>query len=475
MHSPCITPAPSRVQQAPFPARNGSPSCGPHHRRDRARGRRPVAVQRPADAGVANHSRSRLGKAWSRGQQREEDIVTALPVGEIRVGARNRRDLGDVASLAQSIDEIGLLHPIVITPDNTLIAGARRLEALKLLGWKMAPVTVVDLDQIVRGEFAENTERKPFTPSEMVAIAAAIEPLERAKAKQRQGERTDKHLENFSTSSSGRALDKAATIAGFSRPSLLKARAVVEAAEAEPERFGGLVEMMDENGRVDRAFKQLQNLRHQQEHSNRIEHGCTVDDLVALADSGKRFPLIYADPAWPWETWSARGKVDSAPDNHYGTSTIEQIKALPVAALAADDCALLLWGTWPLLPRVIEVIGAWGFTFKSCGFLWTKTTKGAEAVTLDGDGLHWGMGYFTHSNTEYCLLATRGSPKRIAEDVHQVIIAPVGEHGAKPEEVARRIERLFAGPYLELYARRPRENWVSWGDELPPTELQAAE
>jgi N6-adenosine-specific RNA methylase IME4 len=213
----------------------------------------------------------------------------------------------------------------------------------------------------------------------------------------------------------------------------------------------------------------LQILRHQQDHSNRTQDGCTIDDLVALAESGNRFSVIYADPAWPWETWGgASGKVRSSPDNHYGTSAIDEIKALPVERLATDDCALLLWGTYPWLPQVIEVIEAWGFVFKTAGFLWIKTTKAAEVVTLDGDGLHWGMGYFTRSNAEYCLLATRGSPKRIAEDVHQIILAPVGEHSAKPEEAARRIERLFAGPYLELYARRPRENWTYWGDELPP-------
>lgn len=257
-----------------------------------------------------------------------------------------------------------------------------------------------------------------------------------------------------------------------SRKQVEKRAAVVEAAHNEPKRFGGLVEMMDENGRVDRAFKQLQILRHRQEHADRAQDGCTVDDLVALAASGKRFSVIYADPAWSFDTWSAKGKILSSPDKHYGTCTTEEIKALPVAPLAADDCSLLLWGIWPLLPQVIEVISAWGFAYKSCGFLWAKTKKAAEAVTLDGDGLHWGLGYATRSNSEYCLLATKGSPKRIAEDVHQVIVAPVGEHSAKPEEAARRIEQLFGGPYLELYARRPRDGWTVWGNELPSMEMK---
>jgi len=78
------------------------------------------------------------------------------------------------------------------------------------------------------------------------------------------------------------------------------------------------------------------------------------------------------------------------------------------------------------------------------------------------------MGFATRSNTEPILLATRGHPLRLAADVHQVIIAPVGEHSAKPDEAYRRIERLYPGPYLELFARKAREGWTTWGDELPP-------
>ena len=149
----------------------------------------------------------------------------------------------------------------------------------------------------------------------------------------------------------------------------------------------------------------------------------------------------------------------SHPDNHYETSGIDEIKALPVAALAAKDATLLLWGTWPQLPAVLEVIEAWGFTYKTVAFVWVKQNP-------SGDGLHTGMGYWTRANSEYCLLATKGSPKRIAPDVHQIVMAPLGEHSAKPEEVRRRIERLLDGPYLELYARKATDGWTCWGNEI---------
>jgi N6-adenosine-specific RNA methylase IME4 len=81
------------------------------------------------------------------------------------------------------------------------------------------------------------------------------------------------------------------------------------------------------------------------------------------------------------------------------------------------------------------------------------------------------LGYYTRSNAEICVLATKGSPSRLANDVHQVVTAAVGEHSAKPEEVRDRIERLFPGPYLELYARMPAPNWTVWGNEIPRADF----
>ena len=150
-----------------------------------------------------------------------------------------------------------MLHPIVVRPDGKLIAGERRLRAAQMLGWKKIAVTVIDLTAVVRGEFAENAHRKDFTLSEAVAIKRALEPLERAAAKQRQGRRTDKHPEKFSGSSKGRALDKVAAVAGMHRTTIAKAEAVVDAAAAEPERFANLLADMDRTGKVNGPFKRL--------------------------------------------------------------------------------------------------------------------------------------------------------------------------------------------------------------------------
>jgi ParB family chromosome partitioning protein len=106
-------------------------------------------------------------------------------IKDIIVGDRHRRDLGDVDSLARSIDQIGLLHPVVVRSDGTLVAGERRLAACQQLGWTEIPATIVDLDEIAKGEFAENAIRKDFRPTEIDAIRRALEPAEKAAARER--------------------------------------------------------------------------------------------------------------------------------------------------------------------------------------------------------------------------------------------------------------------------------------------------
>jgi N6-adenosine-specific RNA methylase IME4 len=200
----------------------------------------------------------------------------------------------------------------------------------------------------------------------------------------------------------------------------------------------------------------------QRRHSKLIEHGCTVDDLVALAESGKRFSVIYIDPPWPWATWGGpSGKIHSAVDNHYNTQALDEIAKLPVAALMAEHCAVLMWCTWPhiAIGTHVAMFNTWAVKPSTVAFVWMKQNP-------SGDGLHTGMGYYTRSNSEVCFIATKGQPSRLVKDVHQIVLAPVGEHSAKPDEVRRRVERLFAGPYLELYGRAAVDGWTVWGNEI---------
>jgi ParB family chromosome partitioning protein len=187
---------------------------------------------------------------------------TSIAVADIQVGTRHRRDMGDIAALANSIADVGLLHPIVVTPDGQLIAGERRLLAYQRLERERIPATVIDLDQIIRGEFAENVFRKVFTPSESADIADALEPLERQAAKARQQAHGGtapgrKHSGEIPRSVDRRALDHVARVVGKDRKTIAKAREIRDAAKAEPARFGKLQEDMDRTGRVDGPYKRL--------------------------------------------------------------------------------------------------------------------------------------------------------------------------------------------------------------------------
>jgi N6-adenosine-specific RNA methylase IME4 len=139
--------------------------------------------------------------------------------------------------------------------------------------------------------------------------------------------------------------------------------------------------------------------------------------------------------------------------------TTEEIAALPVREMAADDCTLFLWATWPTMQSAMTVIEAWGFTYKTEAFSWVKVIREEPRRP------RLGLGYWTRANTEPCLLATWGHPKRLHKDVGQVIAAPIREHSRKPDETYERIERLVAGPYLELFGRQQREGWTVWGNE----------
>lgn len=162
--------------------------------------------------------------------------VKEVYVEAVKVVGRHRRDLGDVESLAKSIDALGLIHPITITESGTLIAGQRRLEAFRLLGRETIPARVVtDLMGAVerlKVERDENTERKPMTPEELVHLGRALEALERPKARERMTAGRPYVQENIG-STAGATRDVVAGALGISASTYERAKAVVEAAEDE--------------------------------------------------------------------------------------------------------------------------------------------------------------------------------------------------------------------------------------------------
>jgi len=195
--------------------------------------------------------------------------VETREINDIRIAERTRKALGDISVLAQSIVQVGLLHPIVITPENRLVSGRRRIEAFRQLGRDEIPVTVVhnlkEARDLLLAERDENVCRKDLTPTEAVIMGRKLEPLEREEAKERQREAGKERQRKkksgkpasgkFPEAEKGEALNKVAEAVGMDRKTYTKAKEVVEAAEAEPEKYGHLKEKMDKTGKVDPAHK----------------------------------------------------------------------------------------------------------------------------------------------------------------------------------------------------------------------------
>lgn len=374
--------------------------------------------------------------------------MTALSPDAIIVGERSRVRLAGIDSLAASINTVGLLQPPVVRPvDDTwvLVAGHRRLEAVRLLGWDVCPVSVAESisDELaaLQAEGDENTEREPFTPEEAVRHRRRIEVLVTAQAKERQGARTDLQpsakLAESPAPHERTTRQRTAKGTGFSGTTLDKAEQVVAAAEAEPEKFAPLVAEMNKTGRVNGAYRKLV-----------VAQKSEAIEAEAPPLPAGPFRVIVADPPW---SYGARANDPSHQvANPYPSMSIEDICAMDVASLATDDAVLWLWTTNAHMRQSYDVLDAWGFEPKSI-LTWAKDRMGT------GDWLR--------GQTEHCHLAVRGRPTVRLTNQSTLLSGQRREHSRKPEEFFDLVEALCPGSKVELFCRTPREGWATHGDE----------
>ena len=373
-----------------------------------------------------------------------------IPIHDVIVGTRIRRDLGNIDELARTISEFGLLHPIPIRADGTLIAGSRRLAACKKLGWERVPVHVVNLEQIVRGEFVENAYRKSFLPSEIDAIRRALEPVEKAAAEERQrATRFGSGGGKFPPPSKGKTRDKVAAFAGVSGRTLDNISAVMKAAEADPQ-FIPFIEKMDRTGRVNGVYRQLRTAQ----QAERLRQ-----EPPPLPRAGP-YRVITADPAWCFDARS--GDPSHRGATPYPTMTTAEIAALPVGAIAHTDCVLWLWTTNAhlLSGDAFRVTKAWSFEPRTM-LTWAKDKIGC--------------GNWLRGQSEHCILATRGNPVIQLTNQSTLLSAPRGRHSEKPAAFYDLVESLCpASRYVSLFHRGPsRPNWDAYGDEVDGPALHA--
>lgn len=187
---------------------------------------------------------------------------------------------------------------------------------------------------------------------------------------------------------------------------------------------------------------------------------------VDIFNTDNKYNIIYADPPWSYSD-KRTGKGKNNPNGaggcakHYNTMTIEDICSLPVSNIAAENCMLFLWTTAPMMFDAKRVINAWGFDYKTFGFVWVKMTNDMQKVRGDG------IGNYTIQNAEYCLICLRGKYWRNKTGVKQILQAPKQEHSKKPDEIRERIVDLCGDlPRIELFARQYADGWDCWGNEV---------
>lgn len=180
-----------------------------------------------------------------------------------------------------------------------------------------------------------------------------------------------------------------------------------------------------------------------------------------------KFPVILMDPPWSYKGWAGQ---ESTPHrrkkDHYSVQGLPWLKSLPLADLADPrGCAAIVWIVDTHVDQGIEMMQHHGFDYQTLAFVWRKLTKHGK--------VNFGMGKYTRKNVELAYLFTRGgNPPIISHGVRQlietteIIDAKVREHSRKPDEQYERIEALFKGPYLELFAREEHPGWTSWGNEV---------
>ena len=179
-----------------------------------------------------------------------------------------------------------------------------------------------------------------------------------------------------------------------------------------------------------------------------------MTDIIPFPD--KKYNIIYADPPWKYDS----GFLKRNWDGKYPQMKPEEINSLPVNDIAADNCILFMWITFPKLLIGLEAMESWGFTYKTVAFNWVKKNMKSE-------GFFTGLGYWTRGNPELCLLATKGKPSRVSKAVRELVIEPRSRHSKKPDRIRNDIVDLCGDlPRIELFARNTTQDWDTWGNEI---------
>lgn len=285
-------------------------------------------------------------------------------------------------------------------------------------------------------------------------LALKLKPVFEAKAK-----------ENLKTSTGGNAprpleistkvdtRQEIARLAGVSDNTIAKVQKIEEQATPEVK-----AKIATGETSINQAYQQIRKAEKVQEVESVIAaHSTAETGVTDIFSTDKKYNIVYADPAWTYGEW---GNGTREPGIHYNLMKTEDIAALPVSSIAADDCILFMWATYPLLPEALDVVKAWGFKYKTVGFVWVKKNKNADTN-------FFGLGGWTRANSEICIIGVKGNITRMDAGISQVIESAIEEHSRKPAVTRTLITKLVGElPRIELFSREKTDGWDCWGNEV---------
>ena len=366
----------------------------------------------------------------------------------------------ELEDLAADIKENGLLEKIWLHDDGSILDGRNRYRACKLVGVEPGYRAYTG-DDPLRFVVSLNMRRRHLTESQRAMVAASIADMKQGDNRfsiDRQicpsttnaqaadllnvSERTVKSAKKVIEKGSQELQDavnsgKASVSAASELAELPKSDQVEVVARGEKDILAAAKAIRADRATVRRA-----------ERIEKIAEKSAGNTPLAI---GAKYPVILCDPPWRYEYAESDSR---AIENQYPTMPVEDICGLPVGGIVNDDAVLFMWATSPKLAESLDVIKAWGFEYRTCA-VWDKAVIG--------------MGYYFRQQHELLLVATRGSlpAPAPANRPSSVILSRREAHSKKPDSVYEIIEAMYPElPKLEMFARLPRDGWVSWGNEV---------
>jgi N6-adenosine-specific RNA methylase IME4/ParB-like chromosome segregation protein Spo0J len=362
----------------------------------------------------------------------------------------------EFAGLVADIGKQGLLEAIVLL-DGKILDGRNRYRACLEAGVE-PHFEEFDGEDPVAFVVSKNVARRHLDESQRAMAAARIATLQNGQRK------------SASPIGEGRSQAEAAQILNVGKRSVERARDVLDQGEATlvkaveqgkvsvsaaadvatlPKQEQAEIVAKGEKEILE-AAKRIRAKKSEAKREERIERIAEIAVGNRDLNTGKTYPVVYADPPWQYDYSPTEVR---AIENHYPTMSLEQIKALPISNIVSDDAILFMWATSPKLKEAFQVLEAWGFEYRSSA-IWVKNQLG--------------MGYYFRQQHELLLIATRGSmpAPAPADRPRSVFTSDRTEHSAKPAEFADFIERMYPTlPRIELFCRSPRHGWDVWGNQ----------